>query len=113
MGGNEKRRLKMKEIFVGNLLYGMDEKELWRLFKGFGRIVSVRIIREGRASKGYGFVNYRDEKDARRAIEGMDNVYYERRVLTVAEAIPYKGKNEKSPPEEGEAESEKPRNLET
>ena len=101
----------MKEIFVGNLIYGLNEKDLWRLFKQFGRIVSVRIIRdrEENLSRGFGFVKYREEKDAKRAIKEMNDVYYEGRVLTVAEAVPYeKDQGGKGSPEKREPGTLKP-----
>ncbi len=47
-----------KRLFVGNLTYSVDEKQLWGLFSKYGEVVGVRII-EG---KGYGFVRWRAMK---------------------------------------------------
>ncbi|MGQ9661635.1 MAG: RNA recognition motif domain-containing protein [Kiritimatiellia bacterium] len=88
---------KSVEIYVGNLPYEVDEKELANLFQRFGNVISTRIIQhrgEGR-SKGYGFVEMADSRAAQAAIRGMNGQELKGRKLVVNEARS-RGKNGES-----------------
>ena len=66
-------------VFVGNLDDRVTEQLLWELFLQVGHVVHVHIPK-GRThdyGKGYGFVEFSDEKDAAYAIKIMNmvNVY--------------------------------------
>lgn len=56
-----------RTIFVGRLDYKTTEETLRRTFdKVFGDVVSVRIVRDinTNKSRGYGFVEFKDEREA-------------------------------------------------
>ena len=63
-----------KRLFVSGLPYNFTEGQLLRLFVEFGRVVDARIIisRWGK-SRGMGYVEFTDVKDAQRAKEAMHN----------------------------------------
>ncbi|MBN1180659.1 MAG: RNA-binding protein [Bacteroidales bacterium] len=61
-------------IFVANLDYRIQKEDLIQLFEKYGEVYTARIISDkntGR-SKGYGFVEMRDERRALTAIEELD-----------------------------------------
>ena len=55
-----------KTIFVGRLNFNTSEDRLYREFQIVGQVETVRIVKDQktRKSKGYGFVEFRDERDA-------------------------------------------------
>ena len=57
-------------IFVGRLDYSTTEERLGRVFEVFGQVQSVRVVRDTKTgkSRGYGFVEFRDERAAEEAI---------------------------------------------
>ncbi|MBD3163204.1 MAG: RNA-binding protein [Candidatus Eisenbacteria bacterium] len=77
-------------LFVGNLPYSMTDQELSDLFGQVGEVVSAQIIfdRMTRRSRGFGFVQMKDEADASEAIERFNQTKVMGRALTVNEAKP-------------------------
>ncbi|MDE0022571.1 MAG: RNA-binding protein [Candidatus Poribacteria bacterium] len=57
-----------KRLYVGNLNYRTTEDTLGDIFSEFGDVVEVTII-EG---KGFGFVEFESEEDAKEAIENLN-----------------------------------------
>jgi RNA recognition motif-containing protein len=77
-----------QKIFVGNLAWGATEEGLRAVFEEFGEVVSVRIVNDpytGR-SKGFGFVEMKDEGETNQAIEKLDNANFLGRPLRVGRA---------------------------
>ncbi|MBC7286800.1 MAG: RNA-binding protein [Armatimonadetes bacterium] len=77
-------------IYVGNLPYSTSEESLREAFEQFGVVDSAVVIRDrstGR-SRGFGFVEMRDEEEARTAIAALNGTEFEGRTLTVNEARP-------------------------
>jgi nucleolin len=72
------------KLYVGNLNYLVDRRQLSELFGQFGQIDKINII-EGR---GYGFVEFKSRADAGKAIKELDGVELMGRNLKVAEAQP-------------------------
>jgi len=75
-------------IYVGNLHYGITEDELRELFEEYGEVMSVKIITDkysGR-SKGYGFVEMSDDKEAQKAIETLNEADLKGRNIRVNQA---------------------------
>jgi RNA recognition motif-containing protein len=62
------------EIFVGNLAPESTEVELTDLFKAFGQVKSVQILRElfTGASKGFAFVEMPGKAHSLAAIAGLN-----------------------------------------
>ncbi len=78
-----------KKLYVGNLSYDTTEDGLRQLFGQFGEIESVVVITDrisGR-SKGFGFVEFKEEADAEKAL-GLDGQEFDGRELKVSEARP-------------------------
>ena len=79
-----------KKLFVGNLPFAINQDQLKEIFAVYGQIVSVNIVTDkfsGR-SKGFGFVEFENDGDAAKAIEGLNNSEQMGRNIAVKEAIP-------------------------
>jgi len=61
------------KIFVGNLSYGVTEKELTDLFASCGTIKEVNIVRRLNSSQGFGFIEYEDSSSVEKALEKFNN----------------------------------------
>jgi cold-inducible RNA-binding protein len=63
----------MTKVFVGALAWATTDDSLRSRFEEFGEVVSANVIRDretGR-SKGFGFVEFAESKDAEAACEGL------------------------------------------
>jgi RNA recognition motif-containing protein len=79
-----------RKLYVGNLPYQTDERELQDLFAQFGSIESVRVMRDqatGRA-RGFAFVEMATDEEAQAAAAGLNGHQVGGRALTVNEARP-------------------------
>lgn len=79
-----------KRIYVGNLPFSVAHEQLKELFSQFGEIEEAVVVTDkfsGR-SKGFGFVSFKDEASAEKAIAEMDKKEVEGRELKVNEAKP-------------------------
>ena len=81
---NRRRNLRLRIVFVGGLPTDVDNRRLYSLFRKEGRIVGCRMIfnRMG-ISKGYGFIEFGNPRDAWRTIRKWNNTTLGGRVLTV------------------------------
>jgi len=80
------------KLYVGNLPFKMDLETLKKHFSEFGEIEDATIIVNkftGR-SKGFGFVSFKDEESAKKAMQEMNGKEVEGRKLIVNEARPMK-----------------------
>lgn len=78
------------KLFVGNLPFTMTDDQLMGIFAPFGQIVSANIVKDkysGR-SKGFAFVEYATEEEAKAAMQALDGSDQEGRKLAVKEALP-------------------------
>ena len=78
------------KLYVGNLDYGVTDETLSKMFAEIGEVVSAAVItdRYSGRSKGFGFVEMSNEKDAKAAIEKFNGFDLDGRPLTVNEARP-------------------------
>jgi RNA recognition motif-containing protein len=78
------------KLYVGNLPYNTTEDDLRNLFSQYGGVDSVAVItdRETGCSKGFGFVEFGNDAEARSAIQALSGQEYGGRALTVNEARP-------------------------
>lgn len=60
-----------RTVFVARLPYVLTELELSTSLAKFGAIESVRIIRDGNKSRGYGFVVFERDADARACVREL------------------------------------------
>lgn len=72
------------KLYVGNLNYLVDRRQLSELFGQFGKIDNLNIV-EGR---GFGFVEFKNNSDADKAIKELDGSEFMGRNLKVALAQP-------------------------
>ena len=75
-------------LYVGNLSYNVTEAELRDTFSKHGEVVSAQLITDrmtGQA-RGFGFVEMASAADAQKAIDELNGVGLDGRVLTVNEA---------------------------
>ncbi len=78
------------KIYVGNLPFKIDNEALKGLFSSYGEIEEAVVISDkfsGR-SKGFGFVTFKEDADAKKAIAEMNGKKVEERELKVSEAKP-------------------------
>ncbi|MGA7305122.1 MAG: RNA-binding protein, partial [Rhodothermales bacterium] len=75
-------------IYVGNLSYDVDDRELQRLFEAHGSVSSAKVIMDkfSGQSKGFGFVEMPDGTEARNAISALNEQEVDGRNLRVNEA---------------------------
>ena len=80
----------MKNIFVGNLDFGIREEEIRSLFENYGAVerVSIMTDRETGRSRGFAFVEMTNEGEAERAISALNGTNVSGRPLNVNEARP-------------------------
>jgi len=78
------------KIYVGNLSYNTTESDLRNLFAPFGNPTSVAVImdRQTNQSKGFGFVEFADDAQAKAAIAALNGKEVGGRSLKVNEARP-------------------------
>jgi RNA recognition motif-containing protein len=77
-------------IYAGNLSYEVTENELKEAFEAFGKVDTVKIIKDndtGR-SKGFGFVEMPDDTEAQAAINGLNDKDLKGKTLKVNTARP-------------------------
>jgi len=77
-------------IYVGNLSFDATEADVENAFGEFGDVQSVNIIKDrdtGR-SRGFAFVEMRDNQAGQEAIEGLNEQQIAGRNVTVNEARP-------------------------
>ena len=77
-------------LYISNLSYNVTDADLNELFADYGEILSARVItdRETGRSRGFGFVELKDDDLAKKAIEELNEAEYEGRQMVVKEARP-------------------------
>ncbi|MCX6278709.1 MAG: RNA-binding protein [Bacteroidetes bacterium] len=80
----------MKNIFVSNLSFRINDEDLKQAFAEYGAVKSAKVITDnfsGR-SRGFGFVEMENDEEAAKAIEELNNAEFDGKVMTVSEARP-------------------------
>ena len=82
-----------KRLFVGGLSWGTTDEDLRKAFASYGEITEAKVIteRDSGRSRGFGFVTFARDEDAKTAISKMNGTNLDGRTITVNEA------QEKSP----------------
>ncbi|XP_071454518.1 uncharacterized protein [Hetaerina americana] len=90
-GGNNAPKygtLVPNRIFVGGISGSTTEAELTQLFSAYGNVRATKIINDrAGVSKGYGFVTFETEEEARRLQAEGDCIVLKERKLNIAPAI--------------------------
>ena len=84
---NFRRRINVprRTIFVGRLPFKVNDGLLHRLFRIEGNIISAHVVKnyEGQ-SKGYGFVEFQNPRDAWKCIKKWNNTYFGGNIIKVS-----------------------------
>jgi nucleolin len=77
--------METNKLFVGNLSWGLDWKQLKDIFGEFGEVSFVRVVtdRETGKSKGFGFVEFANAEDAAKAKDEMQGKEVDGRELNI------------------------------
>ena len=70
-------------IFVANLPFNVDNRLLRDLFRREGRITQSKIVYGNNGSKGYGFIEFYNPRDAWRSIQRWNNTMLGGRKIVV------------------------------
>jgi cold-inducible RNA-binding protein len=78
------------KLYVGGLAYSVTDQELEQFFAEQGKVVSAVVIkdRDSGQSKGFGFVEMEDIKEAQNAIKALNGQDLSGRSITVSQARP-------------------------
>ena len=74
-----------KKLYVGNLSYGVTDSDLLKMFEAHGAVESAQVImdRDTGRSKGFGFVEMKNDQEAQAAIAALNGQDNGGRALTV------------------------------
>jgi RNA recognition motif-containing protein len=77
-------------IYVGNLSWNLKDQDLANLFTPFGEVTSAKIVNDKftQRSKGFGFVEMKDDAQAQAAIAQLNGSEVDGRNLVVNESRP-------------------------
>ncbi|XP_049725798.1 polyadenylate-binding protein 1-like isoform X2 [Elephas maximus indicus] len=81
------RAMEFTNIYVKNLQVDMDEQGLQDLFSQFGKLLSVKVMKDNNGhSRGFGFVNFEKHEEAQKAVMDMNGKEVSGRQLYVGRA---------------------------
>lgn len=77
-------------IYISGLSYNVNDADLNELFAEYGEISSARVItdRETGRSRGFGFVEMPNDEDGQKAIDELNGVEFDSKVISVSVARP-------------------------
>ena len=77
-------------IYVANLSWNTNSDSLQELFSQYGEVTSAYIIndRETGRSRGFGFVEMPNDAEGQKAIDELNGVEYDQKVISVSVARP-------------------------
>lgn len=79
-----------QNLFVGNLSYDTTDDSLKAFFEQIGEVVSARVItdRDSGRSKGFAFVEYKNDDDNQKAVDQLNGKELDTRAISVSLARP-------------------------
>lgn len=79
-----------KRLYVGNLSYSLQQKDLEEVFRSAGEVLNVKVVmdQETGRSKGFAFVEMATDDQGAQAIETLNGKEVGGRALKVTEANP-------------------------
>ena len=85
---------KGKILFIKNLNFNSEEKDIEKLFeaKNIKGLVSIKIIRSNGDSKGYGFAEFKTEEQSEKVIKELQHVLLDDHCLQFSLSKPKKAK---------------------
>ncbi len=87
------------KLYVGGLAYSVTDQELEQFFAEQGKVVSATVIKDkfSGQSKGFGFVEMEDLKEAQNAIKSLDGKELKGRAIVVNQARPQEDRSDRRP----------------
>ncbi|MFN2439910.1 MAG: RNA recognition motif domain-containing protein [Chitinophagaceae bacterium] len=76
------------KLFVAGLPYDLDDNELMEIFEKFGAVNSAKVAvdKETGESRGFGFVDMKNDEDGKEAIEHLNDISLGKKPLVVKQA---------------------------
>ena len=77
-------------IYISGLSYGINDADLNELFSAYGETSSAKVImdRETGNSRGFAFVEMTSDEEGQKAIDELNGVEYDQKVISVSVARP-------------------------
>lgn len=74
-----------RKLYVGGLAWATTDEGLGAAFASFGKMVSAKVVkdRETGRSRGFGFVEYTTEEEAKKALDAMNNTEIDGRRIRI------------------------------
>jgi len=88
----------MYKLFVGGLPFSTTDDEMKELFAAHGTVASATVVRDretGR-SKGFGFVEYENDDEGKKAESALNNSELGGRTISVQQARPKEDRPQRS-----------------
>ncbi|MEG8988467.1 RNA-binding protein [Ignavibacteria bacterium 4148-Me] len=84
-------------IYVGNLSSEVTDADLETVFSNYGKVSSVKIIRDmfTQESRGFGFIEMNNRNEAEKAIEQLNAYEIKGKKIVVNEARPRRDRKSK------------------
>src|SRR5437762_13474717 len=81
-------KTKSMNIYISNLSFNIQDKDLSGFFAEYGEVSSAKVIMDKvtSRSRGFGFVEMSDEEASKKAIAGLDGTTKDGRTIKVTEA---------------------------
>lgn len=75
-------------IYVSNLGFTVSDQQLNTIFTPFGEVISARIVNDRftNRSRGFGFVEMKDDSEGQKAIDGLNGTSLDGKSITVNKA---------------------------
>jgi len=84
-------------VFVGNLSFKTNDRDLAKEFEVAGKVASASIISRGSRSLGYGFVEMESEEEAQKSVQLLNKKVIDGREINVEVARPREEKPAQDP----------------
>jgi len=92
-----------KKLFIGNIPYSINSDGLKEFFEKLGDVADANIVtdRETGRSRGFGFVEYKNDADADKAVKDLNGQELDGRKIFVSEAREKAPRDDSRPPQQG------------
>ncbi|MCL1839615.1 RNA-binding protein [Candidatus Saccharibacteria bacterium] len=79
-----------QNLFVGSLAWATTDASLKEFFETIGEVASARVVtdRDTHKSRGFGFVEFADEANNKKAVDTLNGKELDGRQITVSIARP-------------------------
>lgn len=82
------RKFEENNLYISNLSYNTQDKDLEERFAKYGAVKNCKIIRDhaSQKSRGFGFVAFENVEDAEKAMDALDNTEIDERKIRIEKA---------------------------